>query len=78
MVAQITEGTALDKHGRPFRRRSIDPESSLPVSCSSSPRSWAIALTRPVDVREVAACNPPPALPTPPHRSSASRYRTPR
>ncbi|MGZ5398005.1 MAG: hypothetical protein ACXWEI_21900, partial [Mycobacterium sp.] len=21
MVAQITEGTAFDKHGRPFRRR---------------------------------------------------------
>ncbi len=25
MVAQITEGTAFDKHGRPFRRRNFVP-----------------------------------------------------
>ena len=62
MVAQITEGTALDKHGRPFRRRSYRPGIvAAGVMFVITAIVWAIALTRPVDVREAAACNPPPS-----------------
>lgn len=61
MVAQITEGTPLDKHGRPFRRRSYRPGIiAVAVMFVVTAIVWAIALTRPVDVREAAACNPPP------------------
>ena len=62
MVAQITEGTAFDKHGRPFRRRSYLPGILLLVALSVVTLTiWAIALNQPVDVQETAACNPPPA-----------------
>lgn len=62
MVAQITEGTALDKHGRPFRRRSYRPGIiAVGVMFVITAIVWAFALTRPIDVREAAACNPPPA-----------------
>ncbi|MGY4712670.1 envelope integrity protein Cei [Mycolicibacterium sp. CBM1] len=61
MVAQITEGTAFDKHGRPFRRRNYLPGMiALVVIFVITAIVWTIALTRPVDVREAAACNPPP------------------
>ncbi|WP_057141625.1 envelope integrity protein Cei [Mycobacterium tuberculosis] len=61
MVAQITEGTAFDKHGRPFRRRNPRPAIVVVaflvvVTCVM----WTLALTRPPDVREAAVCNPPP------------------
>ncbi len=61
MVAQITEGTAFDKHGRPFRRRNYLPGIiALGVMFLVTAVVWAVALTRPVDVREAASCNPPP------------------
>ena len=61
MVAQITEGTAFDKHGRPFRRRNYIPGLiALVVMFVITGVVWAFVLTRPVDVREAAACNPPP------------------
>ena len=61
MVAQITDGTAFDKHGRPFRRRSFLPGIVLFASLAVvSVLIWVIALSRPPDVREAAVCNPPP------------------
>jgi hypothetical protein len=62
VVAQITEGTAFDKHGRPFRRRNYLPGIiALGVLFVITAVVWGIVLTRPVDVREAAACNAPPA-----------------
>jgi hypothetical protein len=61
VVAQITEGTAFDKHGRPFRRRNARPALFvLAVLAVATAVIWTIALSRPDDVREVAVCNPPP------------------
>ncbi|OBI40526.1 hypothetical protein A5707_08845 [Mycobacterium kyorinense] len=61
MVAQITQGTAFDKHGRPFRRRNIRPAMFLlAFLVVATGFIWTIALTRPSDVHEVAICNPPP------------------
>ena len=66
MVAQITEGTAFDKHGRPFRRRNFLPGILLLVALSvATMLVWVIALSRPPDVREAAACNPPPPAANP-------------
>lgn len=62
MVTQITEGTAFDKHGRPFRRRNYLPGILLVVGLSLvTMLVWVIALSRPADVQEAAACNLPPA-----------------
>ena len=61
MVAQITEGTAFDKHGRPFRRRNPRPAIFVLVFLVAvSGVVWIVALTRPAKVREAEACNPPP------------------
>ncbi len=61
MVAQITEGTAFDKHGRPFRRRNYLPAIVLFIALFVVTMTvWVIALTQPADVEEAAACNPPP------------------
>ncbi|MCI4676275.1 envelope integrity protein Cei [Candidatus Mycolicibacterium alkanivorans] len=61
MVAQITEGTAFDKRGRPFRRRNYLPGIiAVAVLFVITALVWGIVLTRPVDVREAAACNAPP------------------
>ncbi|MGD9620358.1 MAG: envelope integrity protein Cei [Mycolicibacterium sp.] len=61
MVAQITEGTAFDKHGRPFRRRNFVPGIVLFASLVlATLLIWVIALSRPPEVREAEACNPPP------------------
>lgn len=61
MVAQITEGTAFDKHGRPFRRRNFLPALVLFAALAvATLLIWVIALNRPADVEELAACNPPP------------------
>jgi hypothetical protein len=61
VVANITEGTAFDKRGLPFRRRNIWPgviaAATLLVVTALV---WTFALTRPSDVREAAVCNPPP------------------
>jgi hypothetical protein len=60
VVAQITEGTAFDKHGRPFRRRNPRPAIVVLVFLVVVMGvAWTIALTRPAKVHEVAVCNPP-------------------
>jgi len=62
VVAQITEGTAFDKHGRPFRRRNYLPGILLLAALSVVTLTiWVVALNQPVAVEETAACNPPPA-----------------
>lgn len=62
MVAQITEGTAFDKHGRPFRRRNLVPGIAMFVCLAvAAGLVWVIALSRPPEVQEAAVCNPPPA-----------------
>ncbi|HZA09125.1 envelope integrity protein Cei [Mycobacterium sp.] len=62
MVAQITEGTAFDKRGRPFRRRNHRPAIIVfAVMFVITAIIWVIALTRPNQVHEAVACNPPPA-----------------
>ena len=61
MVAQITEGTAFDKRGRPFRRRSYLPGILLFVALAvATLMVWVIALSQPPDVREATVCNAPP------------------
>ncbi len=77
MVAQITEGTAFDKHGRPFRRRNFLPGILLFAALAVVTLIvWVIALNRPPDVRRgrgvQPARRPPPSRPHPGH-SSASR-----
>ena len=72
MVAQITEGTAFDKHGRPFRRRKYLPGILLLVALTVVTMTvWAVALNRPPDVREATVCNAPPA-PTDPNAPAPS------
>ncbi|WIM88439.1 envelope integrity protein Cei [Candidatus Mycobacterium wuenschmannii] len=74
MVAHITEGTAFDKHGRPFRRRNARPAIALlVVLLVASAVVWTIALTRPTEVHEATVCNAPPeqADPALPHLGSA-------
>jgi hypothetical protein len=64
VVAQITEGTAFDKHGRPFRRRNPRPAVGLLlVLLLITGVVWTMALTRSSDVHETAVCNPPPPEP---------------
>jgi hypothetical protein len=66
VVAQITEGTAFDKHGRPFRRRNARPAIALlVVLLVASAVVWTIALTRTPEVHEATVCNPPPEQPDP-------------
>ncbi|OBK95651.1 envelope integrity protein Cei [Mycobacterium sp. 1165178.9] len=61
MVTQITEGTAFDKHGRPFRRRNPRPAIVAAVVLAvATAVIWTIALTRPAKVHEAVVCNPPP------------------
>jgi hypothetical protein len=61
VVAQITEGTAFDKHGRPFRRRNPRPAIVLLVFLVVvTGVAWTVALTRPAKVHEAQVCNPPP------------------
>ena len=60
MVDQITQGTAFDRHGRPFRRRNYTPAIVVfAVMAVVTMIIWVIALNRPPDVTEAAACNPP-------------------
>jgi pimeloyl-ACP methyl ester carboxylesterase len=61
VVAQITEGTAFDKHGRPFRRRNPRPAIIVAIFLGVVTMVvWTVALTRPAKVHEAAVCNPPP------------------
>lgn len=64
MVSSITEGTAFDRHGRPFRRRRYLPGIAMIAALAVvSMVVWAMALNQPTDVREAAVCNPPPPAP---------------
>lgn len=61
MVTQITEGTAFDKHGRPFRRRNPRPAIVVVIFLAvSTAVIWTVALTRPAKAHEAVVCNPPP------------------
>lgn len=61
MVAQITEGTAFDKRGRPFRRRNYLPGILLFVALAVvTLMVWVMALSQPPDVQEATICNAPP------------------
>ena len=69
MVAQITEGTAFDKRGRPFRRRNFLPGILLFVALAVvTLMVWVMALSQPADIHEATVCNapPPPADPSAP------------
>jgi LytR cell envelope-related transcriptional attenuator len=60
VVAQITEGTAFDKQGRPFRRRNFLPGICMFVTLAVITLViWVFALNRPADVQEAAVCNAP-------------------
>lgn len=62
MVAHITQGSAYDRDGRPFRRRNYRPALiAVGVLFAITAMVWVFVLTRPVSVREAAACNPPPS-----------------
>jgi LytR cell envelope-related transcriptional attenuator len=77
VVAQITEGTAFDKHGRPFRRRNPRPAIiAIVLLVVATGAVWTAALTRPAKVHEVAACNPPPP-PTGAESATMSATATP-
>jgi hypothetical protein len=61
VVAQITDGTAFDKRGRPFRRRNYLPGILLFVALAVVTMVvWVLALSQPVDVHEATVCNAPP------------------
>jgi hypothetical protein len=61
VVAQITDGTAFDKRGRPFRRRNFLPGILLFAALAVvTLLVWVMALSRPPDVHEATICNPPP------------------
>lgn len=62
VVAQITEGTAFNRKGRPFRRRHYLPGIiAFVVMFVATTIIWVVALTRQENVHEAAVCNPPPA-----------------
>ena len=70
MVAHITAGSSYDKDGQPFRRRNYRPGIIAAAALFAlTIVVWALVLTRPVDVREAAACPAPPT----PADSSAPR-----
>ncbi|MGV9797216.1 envelope integrity protein Cei [Mycobacterium sp. NPDC003449] len=66
MVAQITEGTAFDRHGRPFRRRNFVPAAVLFVALAVvTLMVWIIVLNQPGEVHVATVCNAPPPAPDP-------------
>ena len=61
VVANITDGSAYDKAGKPFRRRNYRPGIVAAIALAAlTALVWAFVLTRPVTVGEAAACNAPP------------------
>jgi hypothetical protein len=66
VVALITEGTAFDRRGCPFRRRNYVPGIvAVAVLFVVTAIVWVIALTRPEQVHQAAVCNAPPAATDP-------------
>ena len=62
VVAQLTEGSAYDRDGKPFLRRNYRPGIiALAALVTLTAVVWTFVLTRPVTVGEAAACNVPPA-----------------
>jgi hypothetical protein len=61
VVAHITEGSAYDKDGQPFRRRNYRPGIFAAVAMASlAALVWGFVLTRPAEIQEAATCNAPP------------------
>lgn len=66
VVAQITSGTAFDKHGRPFRRRNVLPGIIVGVVLAVVTLIvWVIAFNQTADVQQLAVCNQPPPAANP-------------
>lgn len=66
VVAYISEGSSRDKNGQPFVRRSYRGGIiALGSLAALSALAWGFVLTRPIEVREATACNPPPAATDP-------------
>ncbi|MCK0177531.1 MULTISPECIES: envelope integrity protein Cei [Mycobacteriaceae] len=64
MVAHITEGTAFDRNGRPFRRRNYLPGIlTIAALAVVSMVVWVIALNQQPEVPVAAVCNQPPPAP---------------
>jgi len=62
VVAQLTEGSAHGRDGKPFLRRNYRPGIiALAALVTLTAVVWTFVLTRPVTVGETAACNVPPA-----------------
>ena len=62
VVAQLTEGSAYGRDGKPFLRRNYRPGIiALAALVTLTAVVWTFVLTRPVTVGEAAACNVPPA-----------------
>jgi hypothetical protein len=62
VVADITQGSAVDETGQPFRRRNYRPGvTAAAVLAVLTALAWTFVLTRPVDVAEASACNAPPS-----------------
>lgn len=68
MVAQITDGTAFDKHGRPFRRRNYLPGAIVfAVLVVATLVAWMVVAGQPAEIHQATTCNPPPP-PTDPNQ----------
>jgi hypothetical protein len=66
VVSQITDGTAFDKRGRPFRRRNYLPGILLFAALAvAALLVWVMALSQPPDVHEATVCNAPPPAASP-------------
>jgi hypothetical protein len=62
VVSYITAGSTQDPDGRPFvRRRYLPGIVALVALLTMTALAWAFVLTRPVQIREAASCNPPPS-----------------
>jgi hypothetical protein len=62
VVSHITAGSTQDPDGRPFvRRRYLPGIVALVALLTMTALAWAFVLTRPVQIREAASCNPPPS-----------------
>jgi hypothetical protein len=68
VVALITDGTAFDKHGRPFRRRNYRPGAIVfAILAVATLVAWLVVANQPAEIHQATTCNPPPA-PTDPNQ----------